>query len=91
MELTIAYHKLMTYNKKCTYIMKDGQIVFNNGWAWIVVFQALNKRNFAIVKYYNGSYQLVEFQKITIFRKIDIKIFDFYNKMCYTCLNNKNY
>ncbi len=30
MELTIAYHKLMTYNKKYTYIMKDGQIVFNN-------------------------------------------------------------
>ena len=60
MELTIAYHKLMTFNKKHTYIMKDGQIVFNNGWAWIVVFQALNKRNFAIVKYCNGSYTLVE-------------------------------
>lgn len=27
MELTTAYHKLMTYNKKYTYIMKDGQIV----------------------------------------------------------------
>ena len=60
MELTIAYHKLMTYNKKYTYIIKDGQIVFNNGWAWIVVFQALNKINFAIVKYYNGSYSVVE-------------------------------
>ena len=60
MKLTIAYHKLMTLNKKYTYIMKDGQIVFNNGWAWIVVFQALNKRNFAIVKYYNGQYSVVE-------------------------------
>ena len=60
MELTIAYHKLVTFNKKYTYIMKDGQIVFNNGWAWIVVFQALNKRNFAIVKYFNGSYSVVE-------------------------------
>ena len=62
MELTTAYHKLMTFNKKYkyTYIMKDGQIVFNNGWAWIVVFQALNKRNFAIVKYFNGSYSVVE-------------------------------
>ena len=60
MELTTAYHKLMTYNKKYTYIMKDGQIVFNNGWAWIVVFQALNKRNFAIVKYYNNQYSVVE-------------------------------
>ena len=27
MELTTAYHKLMTFNKKYTYIMKDGQIV----------------------------------------------------------------
>ena len=60
MELTTAYHKLMTYNKKYTYIMKDGQIVFNNGWAWIVVFQALNKRNFAIGKYYNNQYCVVE-------------------------------
>ena len=60
MELTIAYHKLMTYNKKYTYIMKDGQIVFNNGWAWIVVFQALNKRNFAVVKYYNNQYSVIE-------------------------------
>ena len=60
MELTIAYHKLVTFNKKYTYIMKYVQIVFNNGWAWIVVFQALNKRNFAIVKYFNGSYSVVE-------------------------------
>ena len=60
MELTTAYHKLMSFNKKYTYIMKDGQIVFNNGWAWIVVFQALNKINFAVVKYYNGKYSVVE-------------------------------
>ena len=60
MELTRAYHQLMTFNKKYTYIMKDGQIVFNNHRAWIVVFQALNQRNFAIVKYYNGSYSVVE-------------------------------
>ena len=60
MELTTAYHKLMSFNKKYTYIIKDGEIVFNNGWAWLVVFQALNKRNFAIVKYYNGYYSVVE-------------------------------
>jgi len=41
-------------------IMKDGQVVFNNHWAWIVVFQALNKRNFAVVKYFNDSYSVVE-------------------------------
>ena len=40
--------------------IKDGQIVFNNGWAWIVVYQALNKRNFAIVKYCAGNYSVVE-------------------------------
>ena len=43
MELTRAYHQLMTYNKKYTYVMKDGQIVFNNGWAWIVVFLRVQK------------------------------------------------
>lgn len=43
-----------------SYIMKDGQVVFNNGWSWIVVFQALNHRNFAVVKYHNGSYSVVE-------------------------------
>ena len=60
MELTRAFNQLMTYNKKYTYIMKDGQVVFNNHWAWIVVFQALNKRNFAIVKYFSGSYSVIE-------------------------------
>ncbi len=60
MELTRAYHQLMTYNKKYSYTMRNGQIVFNNGWSWIVVFQALNRRNFAIVKYFNGSYSVVE-------------------------------
>ena len=60
MELTIAYHKLMSFNKKYAYIIKDGEIVFNNGWAWLVVFQALNKRNFAIVKYFNGKYSVIE-------------------------------
>ena len=60
MELTIAYHKLMSFNKKYAYIIKDGEIVFNNGWAWLVVFQAINKRHFAIVKYFNGNYSVVE-------------------------------
>ena len=60
MELTTAYNKLMSFNKTYTYIMKDGQVVFNNGWAWIVVFQAMNKRNFAVVKYYNGVYSVIE-------------------------------
>ncbi len=60
MELTRAYHQLMTYNKKYTYMKKDGVVVFNNHWAWIVVFQALNKRNFAIVKYCAGNYSVIE-------------------------------
>lgn len=60
MEVTRAYHQLISSNKKHSYIMKDGQVVFNNGWSWIVVFQALNHRNFAVVKYHNGSYSVVE-------------------------------
>ena len=50
----------MAHNKRYSYIPKDGQIVFNNHWAWIVVFQALNKYNFAVVKYCNGQYTVVE-------------------------------
>lgn len=60
MEIIRAYQQLMTYNKKYSYLQSDGKIVFNQNWAWIVVFQALNKRNFAIVKYYNGNYSVVE-------------------------------
>ena len=60
MEIIRAYQQLMTYNKKYSYIQSDGKIVFNNNWAWIVVFQALNRRNFAIVKYFNGKYSVVE-------------------------------
>ena len=60
MELTIAYHKLMTYNKKYTYMKKDGVVVFNNHWAWLVVFEAMNRYNYAVVKYYNGKYEVLE-------------------------------
>lgn len=60
MEIIRAYQQLMTYNKKYSYIQSDGQVVFNNGWAWIVVFQALNKHNFAIVKYDSGKYTVIE-------------------------------
>ena len=60
MELTRAFNQLMTFNKKYTYMKKDGVVVFNNHWAWIVVFQALNKRNFAIVKYCAGNYSTIE-------------------------------
>lgn len=60
MELSIAYNQLMAHNKRYSYISKDGQIVFNNHWTWIAVFQALNKYNFAVVKYCNGQYTVVE-------------------------------
>ena len=60
MELTRAFNQLMTFNKKYTYMKKDGVVVFNNHWAWIVVFQALNKRNLAVVKYCAGNYSVVE-------------------------------
>ena len=60
MEIIRAYQQLMTYNKKYSYIQSDGKIVFNQNWAWIVVFQAQNKHNFAIVKYDNGKYTVIE-------------------------------
>ena len=44
MEIIRAYQQLMTNNKKYSYIQNYSKIVFNNNWAWIVVFQALNKR-----------------------------------------------
>ena len=50
----------MTHNKKYSYLQSDGKIVFDNNWAWIVVFQALNKRNYAIVKYDSGKYTVIE-------------------------------
>lgn len=60
METVIAYNQLMTYNKKYSYMHRDGQVVFNNHWAWIVVFQSLNKHNFTIVKYDSGKYTVTE-------------------------------
>ena len=60
MEIIRAYQQLMTHNKKYSYIQSDGKIVFNQNWAWIVVFQAQNKHNFAIVKYDNGKYTVIE-------------------------------
>ena len=60
MELARAYQALLNFGKRHSYMMNDSKVVYSNGWAWIVVFQALNKRNFAIVKYYNGSYSVVE-------------------------------
>ena len=60
MEIIRAYQQLMTYNKKYSYIQSDGKIVFNQNWAWIVVFQAINKRNYAIVKYDSGKYTVIE-------------------------------
>ena len=60
MEIIRAYQQLMTYNKKYSYLQSDGKIVFNQNWAWIVVFQAQNKHNFAIVKYDNGKYTVIE-------------------------------
>lgn len=60
MEVARAYHALSNFNKKYSYMMNDSKVVYNNGRAWIVVFQAINRHNYAIVKYYNGSYDVVE-------------------------------
>lgn len=60
METTIAYHQLAKAHRKYSYRPNDGVLVFSYGWSWIVVFPALNKCNFAVVKYYNGRYETVE-------------------------------
>ncbi len=50
----------MKYNLKSNYIPKDGKTVFDNGYCWIVVFQAMNRYNYAAVKFYNGEYKITE-------------------------------
>ena len=60
MEIARAYQALLNFNKKYSYMMNDSKVVYNNGWVWIVVFEAINKRNYAIVKFYNGSYEVME-------------------------------
>ena len=60
MKIQIAYNELIKYKRKATYTTRNATLVYDENWAWIVVFQALNKRNFAIVKYFNGSYSVVE-------------------------------
>ncbi|MBE6452066.1 MAG: hypothetical protein E7012_01060 [Alphaproteobacteria bacterium] len=42
------------------YTTRNATLVYDRGWAWIVVFQALNYSNYAVVKYYNGKYSVVE-------------------------------
>ena len=51
---------IKTLNDNLRKHLIGGKIVFNNNWAWIVVFQAINKRNYAIVKYDNGKYTVIE-------------------------------
>ena len=60
MELARAYQALLNFGKRHSYMMNDSKVVYSNGWAWIVVFQALNRHNYAIVKFYNGKYEVVE-------------------------------
>ena len=60
MEIIRTYQQLMTHNKKYSYIQSDGKIVFNQNWAWIIVFQALNKINYATVKYDSGKYTVIK-------------------------------
>ena len=50
MEITIAYHQLAKTYRKYTYTPNNGRLVYNNHWSWLVVFEALNKTNFAVVK-----------------------------------------
>ena len=60
MKIQIAYNELIKHKRKATYTTRNATLVYDENWAWIVVFQAFNKRNFAVVKYYNGVYSVVE-------------------------------
>ncbi len=60
MKIQIAYNELIKHKRKATYTTRNATLVYDENWAWIVVFQALNKRNFAIVKYCAGNYSVVE-------------------------------
>ena len=60
MEIGIAYLQLMSKNLKNSYFKSNGKLVYNRGWAWLVVFEAMNKYNYVIVKFYSGKYEVVE-------------------------------
>ena len=60
MKIQIAYNELIKHKRKAHYTTNNATLVYDENWAWIVVFQALNKRNFAIVKYCAGNYSVVE-------------------------------
>lgn len=60
MRIPQAYNQLMRYNLKSNYTLRDAKLIFDNGYCWIVVFQATNRYNYAVVKFYNGEYKVTE-------------------------------
>lgn len=60
MEIERAYYHLMINRPKHSYVKVSGKVVFNCGFSWIVVFESMNKHNYAVVKFYNGNFEAVE-------------------------------
>lgn len=60
MKIQIAYNELIKHKRKAHYTTNSATLVYDRGWTWIVVFQALNYSNYAVVKYYNGCYSVEE-------------------------------
>jgi hypothetical protein len=60
MEITRAYLELIKRNFKNSYIPSNGKLVYNQHYSWLVVFEATNKYNYAVVKFYNGRYEVIE-------------------------------
>ena len=60
MKIQIAYNELIKHKRKATYTTRNATLVYDENWAWIVVFKALNYSNYAVVKYYNGVYSVFE-------------------------------
>ena len=60
MEIERAYYHLMINRPSHSYVKASGKVVFNCGFSWIVVFESMNRHNYAVVKFYNGTYSVIE-------------------------------
>lgn len=60
MEIERAYYHLMINRPKYSYVKASGKVVFNCVFSWIVVFESMNKHNYAVIKFYNGKYEIIE-------------------------------
>jgi len=58
--ISFYYMELLKHNCVGSYMMKDGQIVFEYGGMSCAVFQSMCKRHYALVKFDYGKYSVAE-------------------------------